>query len=222
MGGSTPRKTKKRLDYDAPALEEGTMTVEFVDRDPGDKAMLHLISEISTQPVYLVCSEHQAGDHWAQQIPHWFDGMVSLDGQEARQMQFVKQWMSHCNSEKPDGTRYFSRGEQHSFFRFRFVEHLKGLQFRCEVERKDRSAKKTPAKETAKKASSSQKKARKTRKEESPEVRESKESSSSASPRGGGGGGGGGDESVAILEALEKDVRLLISQAIAQIKKQHH
>jgi hypothetical protein len=63
------------------AFPTGSVTVDFVKKKLKDKAVMHLVQACkkSKHPVFLVCANHKEGDNFEQSVPHWFDGLASLN-----------------------------------------------------------------------------------------------------------------------------------------------
>jgi hypothetical protein len=124
--------TKKRVvASDAPV----EIILEFTNKDVDDRMMAWLIKNLHLRPVFLMCNKHPAGDSFPAEVPFWFDGLVSFNGEAETQVQFVKSAISHVESVGDDGKPFYSALSEHEFSRFTFVEHTGGLSFKCLLER---------------------------------------------------------------------------------------
>ena len=63
------------------AFPTGEVTVDFVKKKLKDRAVMHLVQACkkNKRPVFLVCANHKEGDNFEQSVPHWFDGLASLN-----------------------------------------------------------------------------------------------------------------------------------------------
>jgi outer membrane biosynthesis protein TonB len=147
------------MDSDLPAKKRGgggntvEMMVDFMDKKLNDPALVWLIKNIRSRPQFLMCNHHRAGDDFAAELPFWFDGMVSFNGEPPEKgvyfvlvdksllsysknvVQFVKEPKSHLDAVTRSGKSFYGPGSKHVFWKFIFEQHVTGFAFRCTVER---------------------------------------------------------------------------------------